>query len=150
MKRSRGGNPEVSHRAHDRTAVVDGLWQDVDVVVSLVKSSYASPVGRLTLVASETGLRAVRWPNDSSPNEARSGRNEVIARTAEQLDQIVATVSAAPVEVKRAFESEVNIFGGGLDNYVPADSNVTVAQRRALVAVGAVLVAAPAVVGRRK
>lgn len=70
--------------------------------------------------------------------------------TAEQLDQIVATVSAAPVEVKRAFESQVNIFGGGLDEYVPADSNVTVAQRRALVAVGAVLVAAPAVVGRRK
>lgn len=70
--------------------------------------------------------------------------------TAEQLNQIAATVSAAPVEVKRAFESQVNIFGGGLDNYVPADSNVTVAQRRALVAVGAVLVAAPVVISRRK
>lgn len=70
--------------------------------------------------------------------------------TAEQLNQIAATVSAAPVKVKRAFESQVNIFGGGLDNYVPADSNVTVAQRRALVAVGAILAAAPVMLSRRK
>lgn len=90
MKRWRGGNSEVLRRAHGRTVVVDGLWQDGDVAESLVTSSYASPVGRLTLVASETGLRAVRWPNDSSPNEARLGRNEMIVRTAEQLDQYFA------------------------------------------------------------
>jgi len=70
--------------------------------------------------------------------------------TAEQLDQIVEAVNEAPAEVKREFENEVNVFTAGLDNYIPADSNVNVAQRRALVAIGAVLTAAPVVVARRK
>lgn len=70
--------------------------------------------------------------------------------TAEQLDQIVEAANGAPAEVKREFENEVNVFAAGLDNYVPADSNVNVAQRRALVAIGAVLTAAPIVSARRK
>lgn len=70
--------------------------------------------------------------------------------TAEQLDQIVEAVNEAPAEVKREFENEVNVFTAGLDNYIPADSNVNVSQRRALVAIGAVLTAAPVVVARRK
>ena len=70
--------------------------------------------------------------------------------TAEELDQIVQVINQAPAEVKKQFEEEVNIFTSGLDNYIPADSNVTVGQRRALVAIGAVLAAAPAVAVRRK
>ena len=70
--------------------------------------------------------------------------------TAEELDQIVEAVNKAPTEVKKQFEQEVNIFTAGLDNYVPADSNVTVGQRRALVAIGAVLAATPAMAMRRK
>jgi len=60
------------------------------VVVPLVSSSYTSPVGRLRLVASDSGLRAVRWPNDSSSGDVLSGRNEVIDRTVDQLDQYFA------------------------------------------------------------
>lgn len=70
--------------------------------------------------------------------------------TTEQLDQIAQVVSQAPKEVKEKFEEEVNIFGGGLDGYVPVDSNVTVGQRRVLVAIGAVLTAAPVFASRRK
>lgn len=70
--------------------------------------------------------------------------------TAEQLDEIAQVVSQAPKEVKEKFEAEVNIFGGGLDSYVPVGSNVTVGQRRALVAIGAVLTAAPILTARRK
>lgn len=70
--------------------------------------------------------------------------------TSEQLDKIVEAVNKAPTEVKKAFEEEVNIFSAGLDNYIPADSNVNVGQRRALIAVGAVMAAAPAIVSRRK
>lgn len=40
----------------------------------------------------------------------------------------------APEDEKRAFEEQVNIFAGGYDNYVPAGSTVTVAQRRTIVA----------------
>jgi hypothetical protein len=90
----------------------------------------------------------------STPEEAQAAIEAIAANidtlTGEQLDQIAQVVSQAPVEVKRAFESEVNIFGGGLDSYIPADSNVTVGQRRALVAVGAVLAAAPVLASRRK
>lgn len=70
--------------------------------------------------------------------------------TTEELEAVAQAVSAAPVEVKREFEEQVNIFGGGLDSYVPADSNVTVGQRRALVAIGAVLTAAPIVISRKR
>ena len=90
----------------------------------------------------------------SSPEEAQAAIEAIAANidtlTAEQLDEVARVVSQAPKEVKEKFESEVNIFGGGLDSYVPADSNVTVGQRRALVAIGAVLTAAPVLVSRRK
>lgn len=90
----------------------------------------------------------------SSPEQAAEAIAEIAANidtlTAEQLDEVARVVSQAPTEVKKAFEEEVNIFGGGLDSYVPADSNVTVAQRRALVAVGAVLTAAPVLVSRKR
>jgi hypothetical protein len=69
--------------------------------------------------------------------------------TVEELELISKTLSEAPPEVKREFEDQVNIFSGGLDTYVPLDSNVTVGQRRVLVAVGAVMVAAPTVMRRR-
>lgn len=82
---------------------------------------------------------------------------EAVAAIAENLDTLTETeleaiaqaVSNAPIEVKREFEEQINIFGGGLDSYVPADSNVTVAQRRALVAIGAVLTAAPILFSRK-
>lgn len=69
--------------------------------------------------------------------------------TEEELTAIAQTLSVAPPEVKKAFEAEINIFGGGLDTYVPLDSTVTVGQRRVLVAVGAIMVASPAVVRRK-
>jgi hypothetical protein len=68
----------------------------------------------------------------------------------QQLDQLAKELSVAPPKVKEAFEEEVNIFGGGFDNYVPANQTVTVAQRRALVVVGAVLAASPVVMGARR
>lgn len=90
----------------------------------------------------------------STPEEAQAAIEAIAANidtlTGEQLDEIAQVVSQAPTEVKREFEEQVNIFGGGLDSYVPADSNVTVGQRRALVAIGAVLAAAPVLASRRK
>jgi hypothetical protein len=70
--------------------------------------------------------------------------------TSTQLDNIAKAVSNAPKAVKEKFESEINIFGGGLDNYVPVGSTVDVGERRTLVVIGAVLTAMPAVAARRK
>lgn len=69
--------------------------------------------------------------------------------TDDQLQQLVASVQEAPTEVRQAFEKEVDIFGGGLDTYVPIGSTVPVSTRRTLVTVAAVAMAA-ATVTRRK
>jgi len=70
--------------------------------------------------------------------------------TSEQLDTIALVVSNAPPKVKKKFEAEINIFGGGLDNYVPVGSKVPVGQRRTLVIIGAVMTAMPILSSRRK
>ena len=90
----------------------------------------------------------------STPEEIAAAVDEIAASldslNAEQLDQIAFAVSKAPTEVKKKFESEINIFGGGLDNYVPTGSTVSVEERRTLVVVGAVMTAMPVLAGRKK
>ncbi len=68
-----------------------------------------------------------------------------------EAEQVVAAVQDAPAGVRKAFESVLNIFSGFADSYVPFDSRIPVSQRRALVALGAVLLAAsPAPTLRRR
>ena len=64
--------------------------------------------------------------------------------TDDQLEELVAAVQEAPTEVREAFEKTVDIFGGGLDSYVPIGSNVPVSTRRTLVTLAAVTMAAAA------
>lgn len=63
----------------------------------------------------------------------------------EEASQIVAAVQNAVEEVRKTFEAEINVFGGKFDTYVPTGSRVTVAERRVVVAAGAVLFMAPVV-----
>lgn len=116
---------------------------------------FSRPVEPPVQVAPETPMEAVSVLAEASTPEAITEAVAVIADnienlTATELEAIAQTVSAAPPEVKREFEEQVNIFGGGLDSYVPVDSNVTVAQRRALVAIGAILTAAPVLLSRKR
>jgi hypothetical protein len=53
----------------------------------------------------------------------------------EQGQQIVDAVQNAPTEIKEAFEEEINVFDGAFDTYVPTDSNISVGERRTIVAV---------------
>ncbi len=72
------------------------------------------------------------------------------ALTVEEQIQIVEAIADAPTEVKEAFENEINIFGGeGFDEYVPVDSNVSVAVRRTIIVGTTILVAMPSPVARR-
>jgi hypothetical protein len=64
--------------------------------------------------------------------------------TDDQLEELVASVQEAPLGVREAFDSTVDIFGGGLDSYVPVGSNVPVSTRRTLVTLAAVTMAAAA------
>jgi len=54
--------------------------------------------------------------------------------TQEQEAALVAAVTDAPQEVKETFEATIDIFGEGLDDYVPVGSQVDVGARRTLIA----------------
>jgi uncharacterized membrane protein YgcG len=57
---------------------------------------------------------------------------------------LVEAVTNAPDEIKNAFEETIDVYGEGLDDYVPVGSNVDVESRRTLLAATAVLTAATA------
>jgi hypothetical protein len=62
----------------------------------------------------------------------------------EQEAALVASVSAAPQGVKNAFEGSIDVYGAGLDRYVPVGSVVDVGDRRTLIAAAAVTAVAGA------
>lgn len=62
--------------------------------------------------------------------------------TQEEESALVEAVTNAPEEVKNAFEGTINVYGEGLDDYVPVGSSVDVGSRRTLLAATAVLSAA--------
>ena len=64
--------------------------------------------------------------------------------------EVVAAVQDAPTGIKQAFEAALNIFSGFADNYIASNSRIPVEQRRAMVALSAVLLSAsPALTTRR-
>ena len=67
--------------------------------------------------------------------------------TQEEESALVEAVTNAPEEVKNAFEETIDVYGDGLDDYVPVGSNVDVGSRRTLLAATAALTAATAGVG---
>ena len=60
----------------------------------------------------------------------------------EEEAALVAAVSDAPDEIKDEFESQIDVYGDGLDDYVPTGSQVDVGSRRTLLAATAALSAA--------
>lgn len=63
-----------------------------------------SPVGRLTLVASDTGLRALVFRGETIPPESRPGRDSVLTIAAAQLAEYFDGV-------RRAFELPLDLVG---------------------------------------
>jgi hypothetical protein len=54
--------------------------------------------------------------------------------TAEEAAELVEAAQDAPTEVREAMESEINVFDGAIDTYVPLGSAVDVGTRRVVVA----------------
>lgn len=75
---------------------------------------------------------------------------EVSELSEEQVAELVAAVQQAPTKVRKQFEDKVDIFGEGLDEYVPTGSNIPVGERRTLVAVGGLIMAAGASIRVRR
>ena len=65
----------------------------------------------------------------------------------EEEAALVSAVSDAPDEIKDEFETQINVYGEGLDDYVPMGSSVDVGSRRTLLAATAALSAATVGVG---
>ena len=75
---------------------------------------------------------------------------EISAVTAEEAAQLVEAVQDAPTEVREALESEVNIFQGAIDTYVPLGSSVPIGTRRVIIGASALAIfSAPVPVSRR-
>ena len=117
-------------------ALVDDL-----ITKDLDTSQAAAFVSSPAVLAAITGDQA----------EALFGEISTGELSVAEAEQVVAAVQDAPPSVRQAFESVLNIFSGFADNYVPFDSRIPVSERRALVALGAVLLAAsPAPTLRRR
>lgn len=54
-----------------------------------------------------------------------------------EVEALIAAVQDAPTEIRATFEDTINIFGEGLDDYVPLGSTIPVGTRRTLIAVTA-------------
>lgn len=66
------------------------------------------------------------------------------ALTTEQAAAIIDAVQEAPSEVRQAFEAVVAIFGGAFDSYTMLNQNITVGQRRTVIAANLLVSAAAA------
>ena len=70
--------------------------------------------------------------------------------TPEEAAQLVEAVQNAPTEVREAMESEINVFSGPIDTYVPIGSSIPVSGRRVIIGIGvAVLFSAPPTIRRK-
>jgi hypothetical protein len=71
------------------------------------------------------------------------GSLDVDELTDSEVAEVVSAVQDAPTEVREAFEEEINIFGSGgaMDTYVPVGSQISVGERRVLIAASGIILA---------
>lgn len=67
------------------------------------------------------------------------------ALSPEEKSALINELSNAPEEVKKEFESTVNIYSGEFDEYVPVGSVITVGERKVIIAATGVLFVAPTI-----
>jgi hypothetical protein len=67
--------------------------------------------------------------------------------SAEEESQLVAAVTDAPTEIKAEFESTIDVYASGLDDYVAVGSNIDVGSRKSLIAATAAVASVAAAAG---
>ena len=108
--------------------------QIVAVVEALLQSGEVTSEIATELATSPEVLQAITGEEATEIFSAV----EVSELTEELAAELVAAVQNAPEEVRESFEEEINVFGGQFDEYVPTGSNISVAERRTVVAVSVV------------
>jgi hypothetical protein len=104
--------------------------QAVAIVQSVIESGLNSESATL-LASSALVLASI----NASQAEAIFETISATQLTVEQAAEIVNAVQSAPNAVREAFEAVVSIFSGAFDSYTMLGSNITVGQRRTVVAV---------------
>jgi hypothetical protein len=124
----------------------DALPDEVTAIVTTLLTTEVTSSQAVQVVSSPEVLAVI---SGEQAEQLFDAVDESALTVEEQID-IVAAVQDAPTEVKEAFENQINIFGGeGFDDYVPVDSNVSVAVRRTIIVGTTILVAMPSPVARR-
>jgi hypothetical protein len=127
---------------------LDGALPDqITAIVTTLLATEVTSAQAVQVVSSPEVLAAI---SGDQATELFAAVDEQSLSVEEQA-QIVEAIINAPTAVKKAFENQINIFGGkGFDNYVPVDSNVSVAVRRTIIVGTTILVAMPSPSVRRK
>jgi len=124
----------------------DALPDQITAIVTTLLTTEVTSEQAVQVVSSPEVLKAISGDQAEQLFDAV----DESALTVEEQIAIVEAIADAPTEVKKAFENEINIFGGeGFDDYVPVDSNVSVAVRRTIIVGTTILVAMPSPVVRR-
>jgi len=139
-------------------AVIDDAVDNIVALVALVANLDEATPGQVeavvtavleqeitqeqaTVLASSPEVLAVVTQEQATEIFAALDVNEL---TENQVVELIAAVQDAPTEVREAFETEINIFDGVADTYVPVGSSVPVSSRRVVIAATGIMVAAAA------
>ena len=129
--------------------------QVAEILATLSTATQVEIQGAMTLIL-EAGLsneQTILFASSSEVLASVSGDQaetlfeslHVEELTDAELGAFTAVIQMAPPSVKKAFEKAINVFGSQFESYVPEGSLIPVSKRRALVAVGALLLSVPAV-----
>lgn len=118
----------------------EATLEEVKAVVDAVLAQEVSQEQATVLAGSAEVLAVITQDQASQIFEAL----DLNALNENQLDAVIAAVQDAPTEVREAFETEINIFDGAADTYVPIGSAVPISSRRVVIAATGIVVAAAA------
>lgn len=111
--------------------------QTVDELKKLVETVALEDIEPEQAVALITNAAFIELPKEQLSEVFES--LPVSDLSPEQESALIATLTEAPSEVKDAFESAVDVYGAGFDEYVPEGSSVDVGTRRSVIAVTTVM-----------
>ncbi len=133
--------PPAMPEAEQTTVPETSILPSTSVAPSTTETPVTTLPPATSTIPSTSTLPATTVPDTTIPPDA-SGSSESDANPDPVVDTgpVEQPPSDAPLEQKLEFESKVDVFSGEYDEYVPVGSTITVAQRRTVVAVTAVLI----------
>lgn len=108
-----------------------------------VAETTTTPVATTTSVPPTTELPTTTVVTETSVPESTQEEGQETTPDSGSVFIPLAPLADASEEEKEEFESQVDIFSGDFDDYVPSGSNITVAQRRVIVGATVILFVVP-------